>query len=247
MKKRILCAMIGVFFILSVCCSCQNFSEEESSAVQTTAATTMETTTVETTAAQTEMTEATTASPVVIESRADAYEALFRYIMENGTSHFIQTRMRNIHAAKADRAVRFKDARTTKNGTAVYAYFMGASTTENKITLIADHDRYFVTITIPEQGDIFIEYQHQMQGEDSGFYGASTLKEGSRFGNSKYWDTCKYYRQVIDSEEAIFNTLIHLSHLEKYFTEKNIGIVFEDLGFTFPSYDTYAMQFIYPR
>lgn len=243
MKKRIVCALICVFFILSVCCSCQNVSEEESSTVQTTAASTVETTT-----AQTETTtEMTTADPIVIESRADAYDALFRYIMENGTENFILTQMRNIHAAKADRAVRFKDERKTKNGSAVYAYFMGASTTENKITLIADCYRYFVTITIPEQGDILIEYQHQIKGEKVSFSGSTTLKEGSCFSYSKYWDKSFHSNASIDSEEAIYNTLINLSHFEKYFTEKNIGIVFEDLGFTFLDYELYAMLFIYPR
>ena len=243
MKKRIFCALMCVCLLLPAFCACESIEEKESSPVQTTAETTVETTTEQTETT----TEMTTAAPIVIETRADAYDALFRYIMENGTENFSLTQMRNIHAAKADRAVRFKDERKTKNGSAVYAYFMGASTTENKITLIADCYRYFVTITIPEQGDILIEYQHQIKGEKVSFSGSKTLKEGSCFSYSKSWDRSFYSNASIDSEEAIYNTLINLSHFEKYFTEKNIGIVFEDLGFTFLDYELYAMLFIYPR
>ena len=249
MKKRIICAVLCVFLILSVCCSCQNFAEEASSAATTTAASLVETTTAETTTAQTETTQATTAPPIVIDSRADAYEALFRYIMENGTAEATDADIRNVYDAKATRAITFFDERKTRVETQKFDYFMGASEGEDQITLIADNAKFFVTITIPAEGDITIAYKHiaKKDGSPLTFEGWSTLAEGGRFGKSALWDRSIHHRTDIDSEDAIFNTLITLSHLEKYFTENGVGIVFGNLGFTFPTYDAYAMQFIYTR
>lgn len=245
MKKRIFCALMCMGLLLSAFCACENFEEKESSPVQTTAASTVETTT-----AQTETTtEMTTAVPIVIETRADAYDALFRYIMENGTEKEAEANLRNVYAANATRAVTFPDERKTRVETYKYDYFMGASEVRDAITLIADEAKYYVTITIPKNGDITIEYKQMAKKEGSSltFEGWTTLAEGDRFGKSALWDQNVHHKTDIDSEDAIYNTLINLSHFEKYFAEKNVGITFSDLGFTFPTYDAYAMQFLYSR
>lgn len=245
MKKRIFCALMCVCLLLPASCACESMEEKESSPVQTTAETTVETTTEQTETT----TEMTTAAPIVIETRADAYDALFRYIMENGTAEVADTTIRNVYAANATRAITFSDERKTRVETYRYDYFMGASETAETITLIADYAKYYVTITIPAQGDITIEYKQIAKKDGSAltFEGWTTLSEGARFGKSALWDQNIHHKTDIDSEDAIYNTLINLSHFEKYFTEKNIGIVFENLGFTFPDYEFYAMQFIYSR
>lgn len=244
-------AFLCLFLVLITCSSCASFdrSSETTPSIINTLPPETSTAQTETSTTQPQTTAETTSAHITAESRADAYEVLFNYIMENGTQVISQANIRNVRSAKATRAITFSDVRKTKFSTQNFDYFMGASQTENKVTLIADNIYYYVTITIPKDSNILIEYKHITEKEGAGlrFEGSTTLEEGSRFGNSAYWKKTVYHTQDIDSEEAIYNTLINLSHIEKYFTENNVGIVFKDLGFTFPTYDAYAMQFIYPR